>query len=63
MHEKVIKEIESKMCSIHNIRPCLGNISNVIPVLTCCREFKEQLQKELTKEYGEEFVEKTIRLT
>jgi hypothetical protein len=60
--KEVIKAIEGKACTIHYQHPCLGNISNIIPILTCCLEFKEQLEKELIQEYGEEFVQKTIRL-
>jgi len=62
-HKEVAKVIEEKICAVHHEHPCLGNLSNVIPVLTCCRKFKTQLLSELIKQYGEEFVQKTIRLT
>jgi len=60
---QVIKEIVDKVCTIHGMQPCLGNISNIIPVLTCCQEFKEQIHQELTQKYGEEFVEQSVYLT
>lgn len=61
--DEVIKELESKTCNVHNMPPCLGNISTIIPVLTCCQDFKEQLQQELIRKFGKEFVNQTIRLT
>jgi hypothetical protein len=61
--EEVIKEITSNVCTIHNTPPFIGNVSNIIPVLTCCQNFKEQLQRELSAKFGQAYVEQTIRLT
>ena len=39
--EEVIKEIASNICMIHETPPFIGNVSTIIPVLTCCQDFKD----------------------